>query len=673
MSPFPTIRMRCCPASSPLLPLRHSAAPLLLLLGAAWLSSAGAQTGRTALLASLFNANYDNSLRPLVGTGRPVAVAVNYRIDLLYGVSSADETFALDFFMSERWVDPRLQFNSSRFPLPSGDILRLPSDSPWRPDTYFFNSIRCAVSDSLLKLDPAGSGLVTWTRHQTCTFYTPFDLQQFPFDSQALPIQRLSFFYNSTELALSYSDLGCFQPDPRLDYSNALWDLPSYECDVTRYNGVQDELVSWLYVQRKWQAYVLKMIVPMFLIVIVSSFSYFVDPAAAPARVGLSVAIVLTVSTFNLLVSQDLPKINYSTLLDWYVWKCFLFVIAAVAEFAFVNHLLVSKSYPPLVARLVDDFFQWTVPVVWGLSNLIYWPILPSSALDAFFGVLLVAYIALNAYRIAWCYRHDKLGMVQPVKALYRWTKAYLDEADRLAKEQIEKNSGHLAKLGIHTAANRTTAAARGRGGRTRRGRGAGRGRSGTAAAAAGRDRLDVDADGEEGGEGIDLAVIVTPPTPHGPHERALEAGDGHERALRDVDEEDEEAELQLSDTGQEQQQSGGTIDSQDDEEAEVEEAAGAVQPSRGKRRRGSLLYSTAAQEDDDEQQQAEEEAVAEVTQEANYVAEASLEAEHSGTGEERLLVSSADSSSQLRSDESEEHDGGGAMDDGSAGAKHVP
>ena len=167
---------------------------------------------------------------------------------------------------------------------------------------------QCVVSDSLLKLDPAGSGTVTWTRHQSCTFYTPFDLQQFPFDSQSFPMQRLSFFYNSSELSLVYSPLGCFQPDPRLDYVNSLWDLTDFDCELLSYNGKQDEAQAVLYVSRRWQAYVLKMIVPMFLIVIVSSFSYFVDPAAAPARVGLSVAIVLTVSTFNLLVSQDLPK-----------------------------------------------------------------------------------------------------------------------------------------------------------------------------------------------------------------------------------------------------------------------------------------------------------------------------------------------------------------------------
>ena len=584
-----------------------SSSSLLLLLATLSLllrAPVGAQTVRTALLQSLFTSSYDNSLRPLVGTGRPVVVQVNYRIDLLYGVSSADETFALNLFMTEKWVDPRLQFSRSSFALSMGDILRVPLDSAWKPDTYFFNSIRCTGSDSLLKLDPTGSGLVTWTRHQTCTFYTPFDLQQFPFDSQQFPIKRLSFAYNSTELSLVYSELGCFQPDPRLDYVNALWELPSYECERVVYNGVQDQLVAWLFVTRRWQSYVLKMIVPMFLIVIVSSLSYFVDPAAAPARVGLSVAIVLTVSTFNLLVSQELPKINYSTLLDWYVWKCFLFVIAAVAEFAFVNHLLVSKTYPPLVARLVDDFFQWTVPVVWGLSNLIYWPILPSSAVDALFGVLMVAYIALNAYRIAWCYRHEKEGVVQPVKALYRWTAARMDEADRLAREQLEKNSAHLAKIGIHTPGRKRTAAAAAARGRARRGRGRGRGRGRNGAPVdAGRQRLAVDAE-DEGGEGLELSVVVTPPTPHVPHRRDVEEGDGHERALdedEEEEEEEEEEELQLSDIERSEDVSDLQEDEveEEDEGADVVDAAGAVYLSSEKRRQGASLYSTAAQEDE--------------------------------------------------------------------------
>jgi hypothetical protein len=52
------------------------------------------------------------------------------------------------------------------------------------------------------------------------------------------------------------------------------------------------------------------MILPMCLLVLLSSLSYAVDPSSPPARVGFSVALVLSIVTFNLVVSQDLPKVR---------------------------------------------------------------------------------------------------------------------------------------------------------------------------------------------------------------------------------------------------------------------------------------------------------------------------------------------------------------------------
>lgn len=42
--------------------------------------------------------------------------------------------------------------------------------------------------------------------------------------------------------------------------------------------------------------------------------------------------LVLSIVTFNLIVSQGLPAINYATLLDWYVWYCFVYVVGALGE-----------------------------------------------------------------------------------------------------------------------------------------------------------------------------------------------------------------------------------------------------------------------------------------------------------------------------------------------------
>jgi hypothetical protein len=81
----------------------------------------------------------------------------------------------------------------------------------------------------------------------------------------------------------------------------------------------------------------------LLLVVLLSSLGNAVDPGSPPARVGFSVSLVLSIVTFNLVVSQDLPKINLATLLDWYVWCCFMFVVLALTEYAAV-HSLVSPQ-----------------------------------------------------------------------------------------------------------------------------------------------------------------------------------------------------------------------------------------------------------------------------------------------------------------------------------------
>lgn len=167
----------------------------------AWFVVSTVAITRSELISKLL-VNYDDSVRPFGGT-RPVPVYLSYRLSLLYGVSSADESFQVDFFVTERWNDPRLVFNSTEFYLPYGDPLRLPTSSIWKPDTYFFNAIKCTITDTVLQLDTNGNGDVTYTRHSTCTFYTPFDLRSFPFDSQSLSITRMSFAYDYQGLEVS--------------------------------------------------------------------------------------------------------------------------------------------------------------------------------------------------------------------------------------------------------------------------------------------------------------------------------------------------------------------------------------------------------------------------------------------------------------------------------------
>ena len=304
--------------------------PALLLLSS--LPSTSSQSALSAAKASIFSlifTVYDPDTRPffnqsIAGSPIPVSVTTQFRINLLYAVSSRDEQFNVDLFVTEQWIDPRLAFPPYMWDTANNGALRVPLTRPWKPDTFFYNALSCTTSDQLLTL--IASGQLTWTRHLTCTIHDSFELQQFPFDSQTLPLRRLSFAYNMNELML-YTASPCFNPDPSVNYENSLWDLgQTADCSqgYLSFRSSQapySEVTANLYVMRKYTNYVVKLILPMFIIVLLSTLTYWIDPMSAPARVGGTVTLVLSIVTFNLTVSNDLPKINYNTLLDWFVWS----------------------------------------------------------------------------------------------------------------------------------------------------------------------------------------------------------------------------------------------------------------------------------------------------------------------------------------------------------------
>ena len=60
--------------------------------------------------------------------------------------------------------------------------------------------------------------------------------------------------------------------------------------------------------------------------------SFWLNRGAAPARVGLGVTTVLTMTTLINSVNAALPKISYMKSIDIYLFACFFMVFAALIE-----------------------------------------------------------------------------------------------------------------------------------------------------------------------------------------------------------------------------------------------------------------------------------------------------------------------------------------------------
>ena len=94
-------------------PFSFAQSSFLLLLF--FLSSSFPQlvTSQKSIIFTNIFTNYDDQSRPFFNTTLPVQVDVSFRINLLFTVTSKDETYQIDLFVKESWVDPRLQFDTT--------------------------------------------------------------------------------------------------------------------------------------------------------------------------------------------------------------------------------------------------------------------------------------------------------------------------------------------------------------------------------------------------------------------------------------------------------------------------------------------------------------------------------------------------------------------------------
>ena len=76
--------------------------------------------------------------------------------------------------------------------------------------------------------------------------------------------------------------------------------------------------------------YLIQIYIPSSLIVVISWVSFWLNRGATPARVGLGVTTVLTMTTLMASTNAALPKISYVKSIDVYLGACFFMVFASL-------------------------------------------------------------------------------------------------------------------------------------------------------------------------------------------------------------------------------------------------------------------------------------------------------------------------------------------------------
>ena len=243
-------------------------------------------------------------------------------------IDDVNQRFSVDMFVLISWHDPRLALPEDE---QVGRNRSLPLDEIWSPRGLIVNDR--GLSRQLPRIATVtDQGNVVFRQRLSGELAVALELNEFPFDTQRLPIDFVSYEHSPDELRFSVNtdlrgDAGAF--------SAAGWRMkiiePEYgEFTVPAVGVVRPRFTYYIEAQRISQYYLLTMFLPMSLIVFMSWTVFWLQPDIVPARIGISTASIFSLLALGFSIRLGLPAVSYMTRADLFVMGCTLLVFVAL-------------------------------------------------------------------------------------------------------------------------------------------------------------------------------------------------------------------------------------------------------------------------------------------------------------------------------------------------------
>jgi len=290
------------------------------------------------LAATLFsaplNAQGTDSTNARLVAERPNANGASTEVTIRAFLMDIDEIddvrqrFNVEMFVNIAWHDPRLALPGKDH---AGRIRTLPWSEVWTPRGMIVNDRGLSARlPQVVNVD--GLGNVVYRQRFSGELAVDLDLQDFPFDSQQLPITIISYQYSPDEVRFSTNAILAVNDE---GFSIEGWTFELLETQFGEFSipaagVVRPQMTFILEARRNARYYLLTMFLPMSLIVFMSWTAFWIQPNVVPPRIAISTASIFSLIAFGFSVRLSLPRVSYLTRADLFVIGCTLLVFLAL-------------------------------------------------------------------------------------------------------------------------------------------------------------------------------------------------------------------------------------------------------------------------------------------------------------------------------------------------------
>ena len=299
---------------------------------------------------------------PARAEGGPETVTVGAFIYDIQDVDLANDSFTADFYLWFRWKSPKID--------PTDSIEPMNSDAFQNTTT----SQTGGVAGKMLYPEPLDmpDGSKYQAFRYSGVFARKMNLEKYPFDTQNLVIvfedqnqdtRDLVFVPDSTPVKVSplVTIPGYELGSPRLIVKEHQY--PTNFGDISTPSDLKySRIIIELPLEREPLPYMVKIILPILIIILITSLIYILPARLEDARAGIGVTAMLTIVALQWTTDSDLPSVEYLTLLD------LIYIISLV-------YILVAMGYTVLASRRkaheAAEALTRQVDRRWGIASLV--------------------------------------------------------------------------------------------------------------------------------------------------------------------------------------------------------------------------------------------------------------------------------------------------------------
>lgn len=260
-------------------------------------------------------------------------VIVGAYIKDIQDIDLQSESFTLDFYLWFRWKNPAIN--------PASTVETMTSNG-------FQNTTTSSTGGVVGKpLYDAPVDLPDGYKYQVLRFQGVFSrkllLQEYPFDTQTLrvalkdersDVRKLNYVVDKKPISMNKSLLisipGFSLGDPTLFILDH-----AYETDFGDTSAPADIPYSCIIIEiratRNMLPYLVKIVLPIFIVILITSLIYVLPARLEEARAGIGVTAMLTMVALQWTADSSLPSVEYLTMLDLLYILSMLYILAAMA------------------------------------------------------------------------------------------------------------------------------------------------------------------------------------------------------------------------------------------------------------------------------------------------------------------------------------------------------